>query len=103
MTPDEKIYKAYYEEGNFFGRDALFHLLKKTYPRSHPSKNEIEAWLQAIRHCEACEAFLRRSFAAPAAVGRISPGEPYRARPVARSGLLPGTKTKTIRTLLLAD
>ena len=45
MTPDEKIYKAYYEEGNFFGRDALFHLLKKTYPRSHPSKNEIEAWL----------------------------------------------------------
>ena len=27
-------------------------------------------------------ALLRRSFAAPAAVGRISPGEPHRARPV---------------------
>jgi len=45
MSSDEKIRKAYYDEGNLFGRDALFHLLKKKYPKSHPSKNEIEAWL----------------------------------------------------------
>ena len=45
MSSDEKIRKAYYDEGNLFGRDALFHLLKKKHPKSHPSKNEIEAWL----------------------------------------------------------
>ena len=45
MSSDEKIRKACYDEGNLFGRDALFHLLKKKYPKSHPSKNEIEAWL----------------------------------------------------------
>ena len=45
MSSGEKIQKAYYDEGNLFGRDALFHLLKKKCPKSHPSKNEIEAWL----------------------------------------------------------
>ena len=45
MSSDEKIRKACYDEGNLFGRDALFHLLKKKHPKSHPSKNEIEAWL----------------------------------------------------------
>ena len=37
---------------------------------------------QGFRTLEACEALLRRSFAAPAAVGRISPGEPHSAFPV---------------------
>ena len=45
MGVDEMLHKVYYEESNFFGRDGLFHLLKRRYPETHPTQKEIEAWL----------------------------------------------------------
>lgn len=41
--------KVYYDEGMTMGRDALFHYMTKKYPKTHPSKNEIEAWLNKQR------------------------------------------------------
>jgi transposase InsO family protein len=42
----EILNKVYYKEGNFVGRDALLHMLKKQMPSNHPSSRQIQAWLR---------------------------------------------------------
>jgi len=38
--------KAFYDENNMMGRDSLFYILKKQYPKTHPTEDEIETWLK---------------------------------------------------------
>ena len=43
----EQLLKTYYyTKGYTFGRDGLFHSLQKAYPKTHPTKEEIAAWLK---------------------------------------------------------
>lgn len=46
-SDEEKLKKVYYSEGNFVGRDLLFDLMKRRYPKSHPSVDFISEWLKA--------------------------------------------------------
>ena len=46
-TDEEKLKKVYYSEGNLVGRDLLFDLMKRKYPKSHPSVDFISEWLKA--------------------------------------------------------
>ena len=38
--------KAFYDENNMMGRDSLFYILKRQYPKTHPTEDEIETWLK---------------------------------------------------------
>lgn len=46
-TDEEKLKKVYYSDGNLVGRDLLFDLMKRKYPKSHPSVDFISEWLKA--------------------------------------------------------
>ena len=43
ISPEDRamLKKAYYTDGYTFGRDALFHYMKKEYPDKHPSRRTI--------------------------------------------------------------
>ena len=72
MSSGEKTRQARHDEGNLFGRDALFHLSKKKCPKSHPSKNGTEAWLgkQELQH-------LHKQTRKDGATGRFRPSKPW--------------------------
>ena len=47
ISPEDRVMlkKAYYTDGYTFGRDALFHYMKKEYPDKHPSRRTIAKYL----------------------------------------------------------
>lgn len=45
-SDEEKLKKVYYTEGNLVGRDLLFDLMKRRYPKSHPTIEFISIWLK---------------------------------------------------------
>ena len=64
--------KAFYDENNMMGRDSLFYILKKQYPKTHPTEDEIETWLKR-RRCSRFTVLLGRVGARTAST-RLSHG-----------------------------